>query len=75
VIGQTAAVSLRKLAEVFQDKTPTTIDSPINGETFVFRLKKAGKDFEKFKELVLYHVQNDKQTGSQGPLHVNMKVG
>jgi hypothetical protein len=76
VIGQTASVSLKKLAEVFRDETPTKINSPVNGETFVFRLKNVRKkEFEKFKELVLYYAQNDDPSLSQGQPKVNMTVG
>jgi hypothetical protein len=76
VIGQTAAVSLKKLADVLSDKTPTKLTSPINGETLVFRLKKIKKkDFAKFKELVFYYAQTDEQYYWQRQSRVSMKVG
>ncbi len=76
VIGQTASMPLRKLAAIFTDKTPAKYNSPINGETFVFRLKKIKKkDFDKFKELVLYYAQKDEQELWQDQPRVNMTVG
>jgi hypothetical protein len=58
-VNQVSEVSLLNLAELFRRKTPTEIESPSDGYTFVYRLRdiRRKKEFNKFKEQILNNVQ------------------
>jgi predicted nucleotidyltransferase len=51
-------VDLTKFANLWMDRTPTEVEGPDWIETNAFRLEKVGKkEFDRFKELILYHSQ------------------